>query len=132
MKNANKLILSLLATCALTTSAMASDAAFTLEEAQDNCAVLKTITFTKVSPVTDGQGYFSGQNLSGVPFITWNSNNKNKYVMQPKDYPNSIDIQFEDRGGYGRKMGDVIVCYYYYTGFTGINVHSVMTTGHTK
>lgn len=122
--------LSLILAFLFVSSAMASDASFTLAEAQKNCATLKSIKFTSISPSPFSKGYLSGINLAGEVFTSWNINAQNKYVMQPKN--NSLNITFSNISGYGHKSNDVITCFYEYTAFTGITVHSVMTTAHTN
>jgi hypothetical protein len=126
-----KLTLSLLATCVLASSAMASPSAFTLTEAQNNCAALKSISFKAVNPnIPHSEGTLSGTNVSGTHFTSWNINTSSKNVIEPEN--NTIDIQFDNRAGYGHSIGSVITCFYKYTGFTGVDVHPSMTTAHTK
>ena len=132
------LTLSLLATCVLTSSAMASLAIFSLKEAQEYCPLpnpmaisLNPIEFKAANNTTNREGVLFGTNNANVPFTSWNSDHSNKYVMQPKNNP--IDIRFEKRhGSYGHVNGSVITCFYKYTGFTGIVVHPSMTTGRTS
>lgn len=52
-------------------------------------------------------------------FTSWNINTRSKYVMQPAN--KDLNITFDNRGGYGHKVNNVITCFYKYTGFTGVD-----------
>jgi hypothetical protein len=123
MKNIKKLTLSLLATCVLASSAMASESAFTLAEAQKNCATLSSISFKAVNPsITHSKGTLAGKTQSGVTFAT----PMGQFVLDPL-YSDLNDISFRSNSGsYGYKSGEVTTCFYKYKGFTGVTVMTYM------
>ena len=123
MNNKKKLTLSILAVCVFASQAMASDSAFTLPEAQKNCASLSSISFKSLNLSNPhSKGTLTGRSLSGVTFTT----PKGKFVMDPL-YPDLKDISFRNiAGSYGYKSHGAITCFYKYKGFTDVTVMTYM------
>ena len=115
--------LPLLAVCVFASQSMASDSAFTLSEAQKNCASLKSISFKSANPSNPhNKGMLTGRSLSGVIFTS----PKGKFFMAPFNHDLN-DISFRNvSGSYGYKFNGGVTCFYKYKGFTTVTVVTYM------